>query len=79
MKINDSGVPAALPHAVMGIIVVVGGQFADYLRASGRMSTTTVRKVFNCGGIENELEISHECFRFRRGGLLHAFRRLYSK
>ncbi|KAI6188437.1 putative vesicular glutamate transporter eat-4 [Aphelenchoides besseyi] len=54
MKINDSGVPAALPHAVMGIIVVAGGQLADNLRSSGRMSTTTVRKVFNCGGFGGE-------------------------
>ncbi|KAI6240120.1 putative vesicular glutamate transporter eat-4 [Aphelenchoides fujianensis] len=54
MKINDSGVPAALPHAVMGIVVVAGGQLADNLRSSGRMSTTLVRKVFNCGGFGGE-------------------------
>jgi ACS family sodium-dependent inorganic phosphate cotransporter-like MFS transporter 6/7/8 len=46
----QSGIPAALPHAVMGVIVVIGGQLADHLRSSGKMSTTVVRKVFNCGG-----------------------------
>ncbi|CAD5215674.1 unnamed protein product [Bursaphelenchus okinawaensis] len=54
MRINDSGVPAALPHAVMGLVVLFGGQFADKLRASGRMSTTNVRKLFNCGGFGGE-------------------------
>ena len=42
---------AALPHAVMGIIVLLGGQLADYLRSHKIFSTTTVRKLFNCGGI----------------------------
>jgi ACS family sodium-dependent inorganic phosphate cotransporter-like MFS transporter 6/7/8 len=53
--IFQSGIPAALPHAVMGVIVVCGGQLADRLRSSGKMSTTTVRKVFNCGGKQREI------------------------
>lgn len=34
----------------MTIIVPFGGMLADSLRKSGRMSTTNVRKLFNCGG-----------------------------
>lgn len=38
----------------MGIVVLCGGQLADNLRASGRMTTTGVRKLFNCGGFGGE-------------------------
>lgn len=34
----------------MTIIVPLGGMLADHLRKNGIMSTTNVRKVFNCGG-----------------------------
>lgn len=34
----------------MTIIVPFGGMLADHIRKSGLMSTTNVRKVFNCGG-----------------------------
>lgn len=34
----------------MTIIVPFGGMLADHLRKNGIMSTTNVRKVFNCGG-----------------------------
>ncbi|KAK6050696.1 transporter, major facilitator family protein, partial [Cooperia oncophora] len=50
MNISDSGMLAALPHAVMGIVVLFGGQLADYLRSNKILSTTAVRKIFNCGG-----------------------------
>ena len=33
----------------MSIIVPFGGQLADYLRKN-HMSTTSVRKIMNCGG-----------------------------
>lgn len=46
-----SGLIAALPHAVMGLAVLGGGQLADYLRSHQVLSTTAVRKLFNCGGI----------------------------
>ncbi|KAK6035747.1 hypothetical protein COOONC_26748 [Cooperia oncophora] len=45
---------AALPHAVMGIVVLFGGQLADYLRSNKILSTTAVRKIFNCGGFGGE-------------------------
>lgn len=38
----------------MATIVPFGGLLADYLRKSGLLSTTTVRKVFNCGGFGME-------------------------
>lgn len=44
------GIVSALPHLVMTIIVPLGGQLADYLRTHNIMSTTTVRKIMNCGG-----------------------------
>lgn len=49
-----SGLIAALPHAVMGAMVLIGGQLADYLRSNKILSTTAVRKIFNCGGFGGE-------------------------
>ncbi|MGH0157175.1 UNVERIFIED_CONTAM: hypothetical protein FKN15_033152 [Acipenser sinensis] len=46
----DVGMLSALPHLVMTIIVPIGGQIADYLRTKNILSTTTVRKIMNCGG-----------------------------
>uniref|UniRef100_A0A0N5B0U0 MFS domain-containing protein n=1 Tax=Syphacia muris TaxID=451379 RepID=A0A0N5B0U0_9BILA len=54
ININESGFLAAVPHAVMGIIVLLGGQLADYLRSHQIFTTTTVRKLFNCGGFGGE-------------------------
>lgn len=34
----------------MTIIVPFGGMLADHLRKNGYLSTTNVRKLFNCGG-----------------------------
>lgn len=50
MEIDNIGILGALPHLCMTFIVPVGGQLADYLRRSGKMTTTNVRKLFNCGG-----------------------------
>lgn len=44
------GMVSALPHLVMTIIVPIGGQLADYLRSKNILTTTTVRKIMNCGG-----------------------------
>ncbi|RCN26877.1 hypothetical protein ANCCAN_27395 [Ancylostoma caninum] len=54
MNISDTGVLAALPHAVMGLVVLLGGQLADYLRSHKILATTAVRKLFNCGGFGGE-------------------------
>lgn len=50
MEIDNIGILGALPHLCMTFIVPVGGQLADYLRRSGTLTTTQVRKLFNCGG-----------------------------
>lgn len=42
---------SAVPHMVMTIIVPIGGQLADFLRSRKILSTTTVRKIMNCGGM----------------------------
>ena len=34
----------------MTIVVPIGGMLADYLRRREILSTTAVRKIFNCGG-----------------------------
>uniref|UniRef100_A0A3P8U7T1 Solute carrier family 17 member 6 n=1 Tax=Amphiprion percula TaxID=161767 RepID=A0A3P8U7T1_AMPPE len=54
MGAMEVGMLSALPHLVMTIIVPLGGQLADYLRTHNIMSTTTVRKIMNCGGFGME-------------------------
>jgi ACS family sodium-dependent inorganic phosphate cotransporter-like MFS transporter 6/7/8 len=46
----QAGILGALPHLLMTIIVPLGGMLADHLRKNGIMTTTNVRKLFNCGG-----------------------------
>uniref|UniRef100_A0A8C6UWA9 Solute carrier family 17 member 6a n=1 Tax=Neogobius melanostomus TaxID=47308 RepID=A0A8C6UWA9_9GOBI len=53
-EISKVGAVSALPHLVMTIVVPLGGQLADYLRAHNIMSTTNVRKIMNCGGFGME-------------------------
>ncbi|XP_062858042.1 vesicular glutamate transporter 2.2 isoform X2 [Trichomycterus rosablanca] len=50
----EVGMVSALPHLVMTIIVPIGGQLADHLRSKNILSTTTVRKIMNCGGFGME-------------------------
>ncbi|OAF66566.1 hypothetical protein A3Q56_05708 [Intoshia linei] len=44
------GFYAALPHIIMTFVVLFGGWASDKLRKKGVISTTNVRKLFNCGG-----------------------------
>ncbi|XP_040183835.1 vesicular glutamate transporter 2 [Rana temporaria] len=53
-EISKVGMLSAVPHLVMTIIVPIGGQIADYLRSHNILSTTTVRKIMNCGGFGME-------------------------
>lgn len=53
-KIEEAGIVGSLPHLIMTTIVPFGGMLADYLRKNGIMSTTNVRKLFNCGGFGME-------------------------
>ena len=54
MNVAEGSTLNALPHLIMTIIVPLGGQLADYLRRKEIMSTTNVRKLFNCGGFGGE-------------------------
>lgn len=45
---------AALPHLLMTMVVPVGGILADHLRKNNILTTTQVRKLFNCGGFGME-------------------------
>uniref|UniRef100_A0A8C6P1U5 Solute carrier family 17 member 6b n=1 Tax=Nothobranchius furzeri TaxID=105023 RepID=A0A8C6P1U5_NOTFU len=53
-EISKVGILSALPHLVMTIIVPIGGQLADHLRSKNILTTTTVRKIMNCGGFGME-------------------------
>uniref|UniRef100_A0A8D0HGM4 Solute carrier family 17 member 6 n=1 Tax=Sphenodon punctatus TaxID=8508 RepID=A0A8D0HGM4_SPHPU len=53
-EISKVGMLSAVPHLVMTIIVPIGGQIADFLRSKEILSTTTVRKIMNCGGFGME-------------------------
>lgn len=44
----------AIPHLIMTSLVPIGGMLADYLRKNNIMTTTNVRKLFNCGGFGME-------------------------
>ena len=54
MGLTEGSTLAALPHLVMTIIVPFGGMLADWLRKKEYLSTTNVRKLFNCGGFGGE-------------------------
>ena len=54
MNLAEGSTLAALPHLVMTVIVPFGGQLADWLRRKQILSTTNVRKLFNCGGFGGE-------------------------
>ncbi|XP_072125414.1 vesicular glutamate transporter 3 [Mobula birostris] len=52
--ISKVGMLSAVPHMVMTIVVPIGGQIADFLRSRNILSTTSVRKIMNCGGFGME-------------------------
>ncbi|XP_001603704.2 vesicular glutamate transporter 1 [Nasonia vitripennis] len=54
MPVVETGILGSLPHLLMTLIVPCGGLLADHLRKRGIMSTTNVRKLFNCGGFGME-------------------------
>ncbi|XP_065341537.1 vesicular glutamate transporter 1-like isoform X3 [Cloeon dipterum] len=47
--LKHAGLLSALPYLVMGTVVQIGGQLADYLISNGHLSTTKVRKLCTCG------------------------------
>ncbi|CAL1267336.1 unnamed protein product [Larinioides sclopetarius] len=54
LEVDQSGIVGALPHLLMTIVVPIGGYLADYLRRREILTTTGVRKLFNCGGFGME-------------------------
>ncbi|XP_018324719.1 vesicular glutamate transporter 1 [Agrilus planipennis] len=50
MDLEENAFLGALPHLLMTIIVPTGGILADHLRKKEILTTTQVRKLFNCGG-----------------------------
>ncbi|XP_019877984.2 vesicular glutamate transporter 1 [Aethina tumida] len=52
--VQENTILGALPHLLMTIIVPSGGLLADRLRKKGILTTTQVRKLFNCGGFGME-------------------------
>lgn len=53
-SLSQTGYIGALPHLLMTIVVPLGGLLADHIRKNGILSTTSVRKIFNCGGFGME-------------------------
>ncbi|CAH0559924.1 unnamed protein product [Brassicogethes aeneus] len=52
--VQENTLLGALPHLLMTIVVPSGGILADKLRKKGILTTTQVRKLFNCGGFGME-------------------------
>jgi len=49
-NMSKNGFLSSLPFMAAGITVVITGRLSDWMRATGRLSTTTVRKIFvSCG------------------------------
>ncbi|XP_051167950.1 vesicular glutamate transporter 2.2 [Leptopilina boulardi] len=48
-KLEKAGFMSALPYLVMAIVLQLSGHLADYLRSEKILTTTQVRKTFNCG------------------------------
>ncbi|KZC04249.1 Vesicular glutamate transporter 1, partial [Dufourea novaeangliae] len=48
-KLDKTGYLSALPYLAMTVVVQFSGHLADYLRTKKIMTTTQVRKLFNCG------------------------------
>ncbi|CAH1263098.1 SLC17A8 [Branchiostoma lanceolatum] len=46
--LDEDGVLSAVPYLVMAVVVMGSGQLADFLRQRQLLSTTAVRKIFNC-------------------------------
>uniref|UniRef100_A0A8R1E7S9 Major facilitator superfamily (MFS) profile domain-containing protein n=2 Tax=Caenorhabditis japonica TaxID=281687 RepID=A0A8R1E7S9_CAEJA len=54
IDIRNSGLIAIFPQLGMTIVTLTSGQVADYIRASGKMDTGSVRKMFNTLGFSFE-------------------------
>lgn len=48
-NLHDAGFLSAAPYLAMGILLAVSGYFADVCQIKGWLTTTQVRRYFNCG------------------------------
>jgi ACS family sodium-dependent inorganic phosphate cotransporter len=48
--LGQTGFMSALPYLAMGIVIPIAGYIADWLQEKRILTTTQVRKIFNCGG-----------------------------
>lgn len=46
--LNNTGFLSGLPYLVMGILLGIAGYFADWFQVKGYLTTTQVRRYFNC-------------------------------
>ncbi|XP_078664685.1 sialin-like [Branchiostoma floridae x Branchiostoma belcheri] len=49
--LTQAGFLSAVPYLCIWLVIISGGQLADFLRENKILSTTAVRKVFNCSGL----------------------------
>lgn len=48
-NLDKTGFLSAVPYLTMGILLGVSGYLADWLQVKGYLTTTQVRRYFNCG------------------------------
>lgn len=49
-QLEAAGFFGGLPYFLMGILLIISGYLADLCRVKKYLTTTQVRKYFNCGG-----------------------------
>lgn len=49
-QLEKAGFLSAAPYLAMGILLSISGYFADMCQVRGYLTTTQVRRYFNCGG-----------------------------
>lgn len=50
LKLDSSGFISGLPYLVMALMLIPSGYLADWTQKRGYLTTTQVRRYFNCGG-----------------------------
>lgn len=49
-KLEKAGFLSAAPYLAMGVLLAISGYLADMCQVKGYLTTTQVRRYFNCGG-----------------------------
>lgn len=55
-KLEKAGFLSAAPYLAMGVLLAISGYFADICQVKGYLTTTQVRRYFNCGGKINAVD-----------------------